>query len=222
MNTAATVVVDRLLRTPTRFMASLESAEMRTTARALFATTLIAAAIFGACIGSYRGGLQTLYAAIKFPLVLVLTAALTIPVLTSLQSALGHKTSLSRDTTLVLSALAIASLMMAAASPVLFLCMDRGVSYHTTILLVVGTGAAGGFAGLTVLFAGLRAIPFTHRATVLLTTLLVFALTGSQMAWMMRPFLTRPATERAVFMRSPEGSFFDSVTRSLDSAQKGY
>ncbi len=220
--TATPTIVDRLLRTRTRFMSTLENGELRATARALFATTLIAAAIFGACIGNYRGGLQTLFAAIKFPIVLLLTAALTVPALSGVKSALGYRTTLGRDTTLVLSALALASLLMAAGAPVLFLCMEQHASYHTTILLVVAIGGTGGLAGLSVLAAGLRELAVTHRLTLLGVTLAVFSLCGSQLAWMMRPFLLRPAANAPVFLRAPEGSFFDSVSRSYDSARGIY
>ena len=48
---------------------------------------------------------------------------------------------------------------------------------------------------------------------------LVFAGVGSQMSWTLRPFLVRPRTVQAPFLRDLEGSFLDSVGRSLDSAQ---
>ncbi len=59
-------------------------------ARAMVLTVVLGGATFGAAVGSYRGGVQILFAALKFPIVLLLTAAVCSPTFTSLSAAVGR------------------------------------------------------------------------------------------------------------------------------------
>ena len=45
---------------------------------------------------------------------------------------------------------------------------------------------------------------------------------GMQMTWTLRPYVVRPRTEDVPFLRAREGSFLDSVSRSIDSARGIY
>jgi hypothetical protein len=83
-----------------------------------FATILVGAAFFGATLGMHRGGIQILYAALKLPLVVLLTAVVCTPVLTSLNRALNRKAVLAEDLSLVLASLARGCLILAALAPV--------------------------------------------------------------------------------------------------------
>ena len=64
--------------------------------RTMVATIAITMAIVGAALGSYRGGVQIAYAAIKLPLVLLGTAALSAPALTAIGAALGRRVAAVR------------------------------------------------------------------------------------------------------------------------------
>src|SRR5207244_2252633 len=52
--------LEQLLRQPERFVAALEDAPLAPILRMLLAVTLVGAAVFGAVLGTYRGGLQVL------------------------------------------------------------------------------------------------------------------------------------------------------------------
>ena len=214
--------LDSLIRTRRHFIAQLASGDVQPLARTLLMSTLVCSAVFGACLGSYRGGLQTLFAMVKFPVVILLTAAFTVPALSAMKSALGVRTSLVRDAALVLAALALATLVMAAAAPLLLLAITHGIPYHMTILMVVGAGGFGGLAGLSVLAMGLNDVGFKGRLTLLATTLAVFSLVGGELAWMLRPYLLRPSATSTTFLRAAEGTFFDAVSQSYDSARGIY
>lgn len=206
--------LDRLLREPRTLLSEERSAEEEARlARALIAIAAIGAAIFGAGIGLYRGGPQVLYAAIKLPLGVLLTAAICTPALSGLRWATQGRLSPRRDALVVLSALALGCVMVAATTPLLVLGVVTSASYHTLVLIVVGVCGVCGLFGLAHLSRGLER---RHGLTVAMVCL--FAVVGLRVTWSLRPYLVRPRTPDVPIVRALEGSFFDSITRSSRSA----
>ena len=191
-------------------------------ARALLVTIALASAIFGATLGTYRGGIQILYAAIKLPLLLLLTAAVCAPALTAFNAALDRPTSLRRDIALVLGALALGSLLLVAQAPVIFLAALAHASYHMTILLTFTCSAVAGLASLFFLARGMRVASHERATSAVLALVLVFSVIGAQMAWTLRPYLVRPRTPDVPFLRALEGNLLESVGESFDSARGIY
>jgi hypothetical protein len=216
-------VLDSLLRGPAAFVRALDTTREQSVAtRTAFLTILACGAIFGGAVGFYRGGVQTVYAAVKFPAVLLLTVALVVPLLSALKVALGAPLQLQKDTALLLSSVAMSSVIMAAASPLMILAYSFSFAYHDVVLMAVGCGVAGGLSGLYCVLKGLEGFDHTQRITVVFTMLVAFMIVGTQMAWSARPFLLRPKAPAPVFLRATEGSFLDSVTTSIRSAQGIY
>jgi hypothetical protein len=214
-------VVDLLLRDRAAFHAHLErSTELASIARALLLTVIAGCAVFGAAMGANRGGLQLLYAAVKLPLVVLLTAGVCGPALTGLLRSVKAESTFTRDLLLVLSALALGSTVLAALAPIVVLAELAGTGYHELILLIVCCCGLGGAAGLSLFIKGLRRREGTTLAMVL--ALGLFALVGTQMAWTLRPYVLRPRTPEVPFVRAIEGGFLDAVNRSIDSARGIY
>lgn len=211
--------IDQLLRDVPGILGRIrEGRDLTTLARAMIVTVALGAGIFGAAMGAFRGGPQILYATVKLPLALLLTTAICAPALTALNSALGRQACIRRDLSLVLSSLARMSLVVAAEAPVVLLAVRLGADYHAIILLVVACCAIAGAIGLSLFFRGLRLADPKAVGTVALALLSVFGFVGTQMSWTLRPFLVRPRTTEAPFVRTVEGSFLDSVQRSTMSA----
>ncbi len=223
-------IVDLLLRDRTTFLRRIEtSTDLLSMARALLVTSVVCAAAFGASMGAYRGGIQILYAAIKLPLAVLLTAGLVAPALTALGLAargsdapLDLRRRLLHDLVLVLSALALGGLVIAALTPVVVLGEIFSVSYHELILTLVGACCAGGLLGLVLFVRGMWRRNERGSGVSSLAALVLFAVVGSQMTWSLRPFLVRPKTTEVPFVRAIEGSILDSVGTSMDSAQGEY
>ena len=214
-------VIDLLLRDREAFHAHLERAtDLASIARALLLTVIAGCAVFGAAMGANRGGLQLLFAAVKLPLVVLLTAGICGPALTGLLRSVKAESSFTKDLLLVLSALALGSSVLAALAPIVVLAELAGTGYHKLILLVVCCCSVGGVAGLSLFIKGLHRRGGSMLAMIL--ALGVFALVGTQMAWTMRPYVLRPRTPDVPFMRAIEGGFLDSVNRSTDSARGIY
>jgi hypothetical protein len=214
--------VDLLLRYSGAILARIRDAnDLAGLARTMILTIFACGAVFGAALGAYRGGVQVLFAAVKLPLVVLLTAAICAPALTAINSGLSRPASLRRDLALVLAALARGSLVLAALAPVVLLAVSLHASYHAVVLLTVGCCALGGLVGLVLLLRGL-ATESRARGAACLALLAVFVMVGAQMSWTLRPYLVRPRAPAAPFVRGIESSFLEAVATSVDSARGIY
>jgi len=215
--------IDQLLRDVPGVLDRIrDGRDLATLARAMMITIACGAGVFGAAMGTYRGEVQILYAAVKLPCVLLLTLAVCAPALTALNRAIGRSGCLRRDIALVLSALARSSLVLAAQAPIVLLAVQTGATYHQVVLVVVACCALAGAVGLGFFLRGLRARELGGLWTVAPALFVVFVLVGAQMSWTLRPFLLRPRTPEVPVLRSVEGSFFEAVARSTLSARGIY
>jgi hypothetical protein len=217
-------VVDQLLRDSGTFLEQIErETDQLRVAKTLILTIVVGTAAFGGAIGAFRMGPQPLFAGLKLPLVVLFTAGLTTPAFTALarRSTKPLAETFRADLLLVLSSLAMTSLVLAALVPVLLLGVMLGIAYHAMVLLVVGCCAIAGAAGLVLFLRGVsrRAIPGAWLST--LVALTVFGLVGSQLAWTFRPFVARPRAN-VELVRTIEGSFIEAIGTSFDSARGVY
>lgn len=216
-------LIDGLLRDRRAALDAMEDpAKTGHSARTLVITIMLGTGVLGATLGMYRGGIQILYAGIKLPLMILLTAGICAPAFSALKAALYGQTHIKRDVLVVLGSLALASLLAAACAPVLMLAMTLDVSYHRLILLTVACCGVAGLGGLTFFFAALRRWSQGRHRALALALFMVFGAVGSQMTWTLRPFLVRPRTVEVPFVRAIEGSFIQAVFESTLSAQGRY
>jgi hypothetical protein len=217
-------VVDGLLTEPqamVEWAQGADAAEQSSLVRTLLLTILGGTAAFGAAVGFYRGGAQILFAGVKLPLVVLLTAAVATPALTALGLALGRPAGLRSDLIRVLAALGRGSLILAAMAPLMLVASCVHLGYHAAVLLLVVCCLFAGAAGLPILG---RALWAERRGRVFLigAMLVVVSLAGTHTAWLFRPYLVRPRTASVPFVRALDGSFGDSVERSQRSARGIY
>ena len=223
-------LIDLLLRDRRAMLARLrDTSDVTAVLRAMIATIAVTMAIVGAALGSYRGGVQIAYAAIKLPVVLLGTAALSAPALSAIGAALGRRSRLAADLALVMAALAFGSLLLVACTPLIMLARAVDLDYHRTILAVVAMFAVAGGAALHMICRGvaLEAAAGCRTAatgwrTAVAGMCLVFALVGGQLSWALRPYLVRPRAPEPMFVRPVEGSLFDAITGAARSAQGIY
>jgi hypothetical protein len=214
-------VLERLLRSPSQIAKHCAADE---DPRALFlaslCATLLGAAAFGGVLATSRGGLQLLYSATKVPLALVITLVLVVPALHGLAASLGQPLRLSAVVSLALAATGRAALVLLALSPVVWLALDRGIGYHSSVLLAAACYALAGLSALGLLWHGVG--KSLRGAFVIACFGLVLVPTGAQTAWLLRPFIGRPAQARVPFLRHRESSFADAMYLSALSSQGIY
>jgi hypothetical protein len=216
-------LIDLLLRDRRAMLARLHGGvDLAAILRTMIATIAVAMAIVGAALGSYRGGVQIAYAAIKLPVVLLGTAALSAPALSAIGAALGRPSRLAADLALVMAALAFGSLLLAACTPLILLARAVELDYHRMILATVAMFAVAGGAALHLIWRGVALEAAAGWRTAVAGMCVVFSLVGGQLAWALRPYLLRPRAPEPMFVREVEGSLFDSVTGAARSARGIY
>jgi len=192
-------------------------------------TILAGAGLYGAAMGSWRDPLQAGYVAVKFPLIVLLTAAGNALLNAMLAPLLGLNISLRQSFLAVLISFAIAAAILGSFSPLIaFLIwnappISEAVRSHSSAhsLILLSNVIAIAFAGVT---ANLRLEGLLRELSgnksvarrVLLAWLAVNLFLGSQLSWICRPFIGSPNLP-VEFLRSDafDGSFYESVFRAL-------
>lgn len=211
------VLVDELLRDRVRFLDRLESERgIVDVTRTLLLTILACSAAFGAAMGLQHGGIQIVYAAVKLPVVVLLTTAIVAPAFVAMRTVFDAQFRPRRDVALLLGSLSLGSLVLAGTAPVLVLCALAEAGYHDAILATVACAGVAGLVGLHLFGTGVERSGGGSR-WMRLIVLGVFIVVGSQLSWALRPYLARPRAA-VTFLRPVEGGFFQSVDTTWESA----
>jgi hypothetical protein len=189
---------------------------------------IVGAGCYGAAMGWWREPEQAWFTAIKFPLVILLTAAGNALINGMLAPLLGLNVPFRQSLAAILISLTIAAAILGAFSPLIgFLVwnappMSRqavfGPVYNLIKLTHVAAIAFAGTAGnvrllqLLTRLAGSRAVAFR----VLLAWLGGNLFLGSQLSWILRPFIGSPVLP-VEFLRATalHGNFYESVLGSV-------
>ncbi len=181
---------------------------------------VIGAAVFGLALGSYgMSAAQVAAAAVKVPLLLVGTSVLCFPAFHVLQNVKASQPlGLAQSAALQATALATTAVIWAALSLPLFFLVSTTGHYTLAQFLALAVGAIGGVVGGLRLTAGCLRLSGAEAARRLRLPLslylLVFGCVGSQLAWVLRPFIGSPSLGFELF-RALEGNIFLHVLRML-------
>jgi hypothetical protein len=157
------------------------------------------AALYGAVFGGWHGPRLAAYVAVKLPLVLLLTSALTLVFSWLAARLLGLPLRFGQVAVLTLLGLAVASLLLASLTPVAWLFIhcapppsEEARTAHNILYLMHTLFVGGcGLAGTAVLWRAMRGLDAPRRTvrTVWLLWVLTYALVGGEIAWVLRPFV---------------------------------
>lgn len=187
----------------------------------------LSCAVYGATFGLWRIGIQAVFTAVKFPLVVLLTAAGNVLLNGSLALVLGAGLGLRQSVTAILMSFVVMGLVLAAFAPVMvflwwnvpgFADADALTGKRITLLAHVGVIATAGVVGNHHLWRLLRHLTGSAgRANAVLGSWLAGnLLLGSQISWILRPWLGRPGVPERFFSPDPLwGNFFESVWRTF-------
>lgn len=211
-NTSILALCGLVLRSPRDLV---DLAEDRSALGALVPRILLiavcSALVFGAVVGSYRGGPQIAYAAVKMPLLLLVPLLVASPAFVALLKTFGLQADATRLGFAGLVAMARIALVSAAAAPVLWLVYSLSPGYHAATFLLAATLLLAGTASLPALSQVLSVSNAGSRVAILLGVCLL-GLTTAQTGWVLRPFVARPRAEVAL-LRPIEGNIFGSLAR---------
>jgi hypothetical protein len=193
------------------------------------AVIVVGAGLFGAAVGWWRAPLQACYTAVKLPLIILLTTAGNALLNGMLAPLLGLNLRFRQASLAILMSFAIAAAILGSFSPLLlFLVWNAppmsapGATTSTAYSLIQVTQAANiAFAGVA---ANLRLMQLLQRLSgsagvarkVLFAWLAGNLFLGSQLSWILRPFIGSPYLPLE-FLRpnALQGNFYETLFRAL-------
>ena len=197
------------------------------TSRAWLLVTLVflGAGLYGIAMGSWRHPLQSFYTALKLPLVILLTTFGNALLNGMLAPLLGMNIGLRQSLMAVLLSFAIASIILGAFMPVVLFIVwnttSSGVQSGTALaaysfmqLTHVALISFAGTVGNVRLTPLLRLLGGDARVArrVLFAWLAGNLFLGSQICWVLRPFIGRPDMPVEFLGAHPfEGSLYETV-----------
>lgn len=188
---------------------------------------VLGSSVYGATIGLWRAPLQSVFTAIKFPILIFLTCIGNGVVNGMLAQVLGSGLSFRQTAFAILMSFAVASLILGCFSPItLFilynappLASEHAILGHSVMLLAhVFVIAFAGVVANRRLFGLLQKVSghdHTARA-VLLSWLAGNLFLGAQLAWNLRPFIGSPTLAIQFLRDNPlRGNFYEAVWRAF-------
>jgi hypothetical protein len=181
--------------------------------------------LYGASVGLWRSPLQAVFVAVKMPLVILLTAAGNAVLNGMLAQLLGTGLSFRQTSLAIVMSFAVAAIILASLSPlILFLLVNTpplSRDGHGGEVMLVALVATIAFAGIVANVRLLGLIKHASRGRIAaLQTLFAWLagnlLLGSQIAWVLRPYIG-PADLPVEFLRAEpwRGNFFEGLASAV-------
>ena len=192
------------------------------------AVIVLGAGLYGAAMGWWRDPQQALYVAIKFPLIILLTTMGNALINAMLAPLLGLNIPFCQSFSAILMSFTVAAAILGAFSPVLAFMIwnappmsPQAVSGATYSLIKLANVAVIAFAGTTgnvrlfqtlARLGGNRAVTFRVLVAWLAGNLFL----GSQLSWILRPFIGSPNLPVEFFRATAlHGNFYENIFHSL-------
>ncbi len=186
------------------------------------AVIILGAGVYGAAMGWWRAPEQAMFVAIKFPLIILLTAAGNALLNGLLAPLLGLNIPLRQSFAAVVMSCAITSAILGAFAPLLAFAVWNApplethpmAAYnliklaHVGVIIFAGTVGNARLFQLLVYLGGGRAVAFRVFFAWLAGNLFL----GSQLSWIARPFIGAPDLP-VQFLRDGalKGNFYENV-----------
>ena len=186
----------------------------------LVAAAALSSACFGAAVGSYTGRWQIVTDAVKMPIYLLGTLAVSFAAM----HFFAARERTARETfAAAIEAVALTAVVLGALSPIVWLLSvslpfspglrapDAQRGYKILILLLTGSVATAGMAGVARLHLRLRSARLTAAWVV------IYQFVGAQMAWLLKPWVSHTGLDdRFLPLRDNlNGNFYESVYRTF-------
>jgi hypothetical protein len=150
---------------------------------------------YGGVMGAFDGrGGQVVYSAIKVPLLLLATLALSLPSYFVANTLMGLRADFAEALRAIVASQAALTIVLAALAPFTVLWYASSAHYHAAILFNAAMFAVASLSAQVVLSRAYRpliAANSRHR-WLLRTWIVVYAFVGIQMGWTLRPFIGSP------------------------------
>lgn len=221
--------LDFLLQHPEQVLARLrEGRDLGLLCTIFLQLALLNSVVYGAVMGSsnlLQGAEMAMehklaligITAVKVPVLFLLTLAIVFPPIYVSNALAGARLSARQMAAVLMGGMAVGSTLLASLATVAFFFSLTSTSYDFIKLLHVAFFAYAGIGGLRFVITALaqlrtrfvRATPLHLQAA----WLMLYIFVGTQLAWVLRPFIASPDEPFEVF-RDRSGSFYEGVHRS--------
>lgn len=231
----AVAYVDHLLRNREQVVSEIQDNKLaRPNTRVSFVVFVGLSAFYGLIMGSrnlIHGGPDpwkyAFAAAIKLPVLFLLTLAICLPLLYVLNVLIGQRARFTAIVGLLMASVAVTAVVLASCAPIVLFFMLSTKSYAFIKLLnVIVFTIAGGY-GVWFLRRGMLALrPEVPEGTavspggvqtIMNWWLITYAVVGTQMAWLMRPFI---GSQEFSFFRMQESNFYVHLVQMIQALGK--
>ena len=190
---------------------------------------IVGSSLYGASIGLWRAPLQSFYVAIKFPLLIILTALGNAAINGMLAQLLGAKITFRQSFLAIIMSFALVAVILGSFTPLSFFVLynlpPMGTvvaknAYAIVLPLHVVLIAFAGIVANIHLFKLLAYICVSRfkAGQIVFTWLAVNMFVGCQLSWNLRPFFGTPRLEVSFLREDPfNGSFYEAIFRILVS-----
>lgn len=181
--------------------------------RSSLVSTILGGAGFGAAVGSYVGGWQIAFAAVKMPVFLLGTLALCLAIFAVLASStIGTRASMEiafrtiGSTAMVLGGLAPPLLLLGLGLP-----KPAPKGYSGMIVALTVAVAVAGVVGVSRLRRALSS------GRLWISWIVIYGFVGAQMAWLLKPWVgyTLTADRFLPLAENLNGNFYEAAWGSL-------
>jgi hypothetical protein len=208
--------------------AAAAPAPVRRTVAGHLGLLVLFGAFYGAVMGCFGGvggsrALQPLYSAVKVPLLLLVTFALSLPSFFVLNTLLGVREDFPRVLRGLAATQAALTVVLASMAPLTAFWYASSGDYHQALAFNALVFAAASVSAQFLLRRWYRPLILRNpRHRVLLRGwLVIYAFVGIQTGWVLRPFVGHPAGPTRFFRPDAWGNAYVEVTHTLWKAVGG-
>lgn len=225
--------IDHLLRNREQVIADLQDSRgVSQVTKTCFKVFLVLTVLYGLIMGSQSlmhgygyGWMYSLTAAVKLPLLFLLTLAICLPLLYVLNILIGTREQFKVVLGILMSSLAVTSILLSACALILGFFMLSTKSYAFITLLNVAIFTISGLYGVWFLAQAMHTLAPKIEAesgkreagnvkAIINWWMITYGIVGTQMAWMMRPFIGSPGTPFSIF-RAQESNFYITIVNLI-------
>ena len=177
--------------------------------------------IYGLTMGMNHSLLQSISAAIKLPILFMLTAIICIPSLYTFNVLLGQRFRFLQTVALMVMTLATTTILLASLAPIAFFFALTAHNYYFLLLMHVAIFSLCGLYGVQYLYRGCSYIAFRMKQPLnnllLRIWIMIYAIVGMQLGWRLRPFVGNFDSPFQFCRDQQEGNFYISIWNAITS-----
>lgn len=220
-------IVMELLRERQQFLEDIrQGVRLKSKILGLLVSSCVFLGIYGAIIGASHSWIQAILSAFKLPALYLMTAIICFPTLYFFNVMFGSKRSFDQYLTLLMTAVALISVLLFGFAPVSLFFLLSTYDYQFFKLLNVAIFALTGVLGVSFLYQGMAFLSeqdqqgLEIRTKILKFWLLLYAFVGCQLGWTLRPFFGVPGAPFELF-RERDSNFYMNIVQAISDILLG-